>query len=138
YNNTVADVLGTTLQPANATWRGGELAGFDNIASVLGVDEAQYERYFDAAEALAADVMASDKLRSRFVSCELTNPACVASSIERAGLRIFRRPLEADERRTYQEVYASARGAGDDEPASFTLVLQTLLSSAEFLFRVEL
>ena len=42
YNATVADVLGTSLQPANGSWRGGELAGFDNIASVLGVDEAQY------------------------------------------------------------------------------------------------
>lgn len=138
YNNTVADVLGTTLQPANASWRGGELAGFDNIASVLGVDEAQYQRYFDAAQALAAEAMASDKLRARLVSCGLTDPACVASSIEHAGLRLLRRPLEPGERQTYQRVYDSARQAGDDEPAAFTLVLQTLLSSAEFLFRTEL
>jgi hypothetical protein len=41
YNATVEDVLGTTLQPANGNWRGGELGGFDNIASVLGVDEAR-------------------------------------------------------------------------------------------------
>ena len=54
YNATVADVLGTSLQPANGSWRGGELAGFDNIASVLGVDEAQYQRYFEAAQALAS------------------------------------------------------------------------------------
>ena len=45
YNATVTDVLGTRLQPANGSWRGGELGGFDNIASVLGVDEAQYQRY---------------------------------------------------------------------------------------------
>jgi hypothetical protein len=137
YNNTVADVLGTTLQPANSSWRGGELAGFDNIASVLGVDEAQYQRYFEAAQTLATEVMASDKLRARFVSCELTNPACVTSSIEHAGLRLLRRPLEPDERQTYQRVYDAARDSGDDERAAFTLVLQTLLSSVEFLFRVE-
>jgi Protein of unknown function (DUF1592)/Protein of unknown function (DUF1588)/Protein of unknown function (DUF1587)/Protein of unknown function (DUF1595)/Protein of unknown function (DUF1585) len=137
YNNTVVDVLGTTLQPANSSWRGGELAGFDNIASVLGVDEAQYQRYSDAAQALATEVMASDKLRGRFISCDLTDPACVTSSLERAGLRILRRPLAADERQTYQRVYDSARGAGDDEPTAFTLVLQTLLSSADFLFRIE-
>src|SRR5690349_4515757 len=46
YNATVGDVLDTKLQPADGNWRGGELAGFDNIASVLGVDEAQYDRYF--------------------------------------------------------------------------------------------
>lgn len=138
YNNTVADVLGTTLQPANSSWRGGELAGFDNIASVLGVDEAQYQRYFDAAQALATEVMASDKLRARFVSCDLTNPACVTSGIERAGLRLLRRPLQPDERQTYQRLYDSARASGDNEPAAFTLVLQALLSSADFLFRIEL
>src|SRR3954471_5106407 len=38
YNNSIADVLGSTLRPANANWRGGEIEGFDNVASVLGVD----------------------------------------------------------------------------------------------------
>ena len=101
YNATVTDVLGTSLQPANGSWRGGELAGFDNIASVLGVDEAQVQRYFDAAQGLATEVMASDKLRARFVSCDLTDPVCVTSSIERAGLRLVRRPLDPAELKTY-------------------------------------
>ncbi len=138
YNATVTDVLGTSLQPANGSWRGGELAGFDNIASVLGVDEAQVQRYFDAAQGLATEVMASDKLRARFVSCDLTDPVCVTSSIERAGLRLVRRPLDPAELKTYGRVYESARELGEDEPAAFTLVLQTLLSSAEFLYRIEL
>jgi hypothetical protein len=138
YNATVADVLETTLQPANDNWRGGELAGFDNIASVLGVDEGQYERYFEAAGALATEVMASDGLRARFVRCDLTDSACVGSSISAAGLRILRRPVDPDELQTYRRVYDSAREVGDDENAAFTLVLQTLLSSAEFLYRIEL
>jgi hypothetical protein len=138
YNATVADVLGTSLQPANGSWRGGELAGFDNIASVLGVDDAQYQRYFDAAQALATEVMASDRLRARFVSCDLTDPACVTASIKGAGLRLVRRPLDPEELQTYQRVYESARALGQDGPAAFTLVLQTLLSSAEFLYRIEL
>ena len=82
--------------------------------------------------------MASDKLRARFVSCDLTDPACVTSSIERAGLRLVRRPLDPAELKTYRRVYESARALGEDEPAAFTLVLQTLLSSAEFLYRIEL
>jgi hypothetical protein len=138
YNATVADVLGTSLQPANGSWRGGELAGFDNIASVLGVDEAQVQRAFDAAQALATEVMASGSLRARFVSCDLSDPVCVTSSIQRAGLRLVRRPLDPEELQTYQRVYESARGLGEDEPAAFTLVLQALLSSAEFLYRIEL
>src|SRR5262245_34028396 len=58
YNATVKDVLGTALQPATVNWRGGEIQGFDNIASVLGIDETQFNLYLDAAEALATDVFA--------------------------------------------------------------------------------
>ena len=137
YDATVEDVLGTRLQPANASWRGGELAGFDNIASVLGVDEAQYDRYFGAAQALATELTASEKLRARFVPCELGDSACARTTIAAAGLRLFRRPLEAGELETYQRVYDAARALGDDESASLTLTLQALLSSAEFLYRIE-
>jgi hypothetical protein len=138
YNATIQDVLGTTLQPASGSWRGGELAGFDNIASVLGVDEAQYDRYFKAAQALATEVMAAEELRARFVSCELGEPSCVKASIRAAGLRVFRRPLEPDELTTFLQVYDSARALGDDESASLTLTFEALLSSAEFLYRIEL
>jgi hypothetical protein len=138
YNATVADVLGTALQPANANWRGGEFSGFDNIASVLGIDEAQYDRYFNAAQTLAAEVFASDELRARFVSCELSAPECVRASIEKAGLRLFRRPLAPDEVGTYQRVHEAALGLGDAPGAAFELAFQAMLSSAEFLYRIEL
>jgi hypothetical protein len=138
YNATVEDVLGTTLQPANGNWRGGELGGFDNMASVLGVDEAQYERYFNAAKALATEVFASDELRARFVSCELSDAGCVRASLEAAGLRLFRRPLAADELATYQRVYDAALELGDTPLAALELAFQSLLSSAEFIYRIEL
>jgi hypothetical protein len=138
YNATIADVLGTTLQPANGNWRGGELGGFDNIATVLGIDEAQYERYFSAAEALAAEVFAAEELRARFITCELGEPACVRSSIEAAGLRLFRRPLAAEELATYQRVHETALALGDEPSAALELAFQALLSSAEFLYRIEL
>ncbi|HEX6273671.1 MAG TPA: DUF1592 domain-containing protein [Polyangiaceae bacterium] len=138
YNATVRDVLGTTLQPATANWRGGELSGFDNMASVLGMDETQYDRYFKAAQALATEVFASEELRARFVSCELEAPECVRTSIETAGLGLFRRPLAPDEVATFQRVYEGAIALGDAPFAALELVVQALLSSAEFLYRIEL
>jgi hypothetical protein len=138
YNATVADVLGTKLQPGTASWRGGELGGFDNMASVLGVDEAQYERYFNAAKALAADVVATDELRARFLSCDVSESACVRATIEKAGLRLFRRPLAPDEVSTYERVHAAALALGDAPLAALELTFQALLSSAEFIYRIEL
>src|SRR5688572_6283368 len=78
YNATVTDVLGTTLQPANASWRGGEIEGFDNIATQLGVDDTQYERYFNAADDLIEEVFASPALKGRYVTCTtVDDAACV-------------------------------------------------------------
>jgi hypothetical protein len=138
YNATVADVLGTKLQPGTANWRGGELAGFDNMAAVLGVDEAQYERYFNAAKELAAEVLAADELRARFLSCDESEPACVRATIETAGSRLFRRPLAPDEVSTYERVHVAALALGDAPLAALELTFQALLSSAEFIYRIEL
>jgi hypothetical protein len=139
YNATVQDVLGTQLAPATGQWRGGELGGFDNMAAVLGVDADQYERYFKAAEELAKDVFSKDNLRAKFVPCAAQDDqACIKSIAEAAGLRIFRRPVSAEEVTTYGKVYGAARAQGDDHNASAKLVVQAMLSSAEFLYRIEL
>ena len=105
----MADVLGTKLQPASSTWLGGEIGGFDNIASVLNVDEAQYQRYFDAAGAIADDVFAAADLKARVVTCATEDATCVQSIIGNTGRRLFRRPLSPDEIATYDKVYTAAR-----------------------------
>ena len=139
YNYSVADVLGTALQPANANWRGGEIEGFDNVAAVLGVTEAQFSLYLDAAEQLASDVFATPALKAKFVPCTTADDqACVSDAIAKMGLRIFRRPLRAGEIATYQKVYTAARGLAQDHESSLKHVLWSLLSSAEFLYRIEL
>jgi hypothetical protein len=138
YNATVADILGTKLQPANSSWRGGEIGGFDNMASVLDVDDAQYKRYFDTAGLIAEDVFAAADLKAKVVTCATTDDvACVQSIISNTGRRLFRRPLVADEIATYNKVYALARQQGENHDGSIKQVLRSLLSSAEFLYRIE-
>jgi hypothetical protein len=138
YNASVADVLGTKLQPGNANWRGGEVDGFDNMASVLGVDETQYSLYLDAAEALATEFFMSSPLKSKFVTCAATDDtACVQSFVNKAGLHLFRRPLRPAEVTTYGKVYTAARAQGQDHEGSLKHVLWAQLASAEFLYRME-
>jgi hypothetical protein len=139
YNATVKDVLGTQLQPANPSWRGGEIDGWDNIASQLGVDDTQYERYFTAANDLAEEFFANPALKARYVTCATTDDAtCVNGIINNAGLHIFRRPLSTEEVATYFKAYQGARTIGDDHDQSLKVVLRALLSSAEFLYRIEI
>jgi hypothetical protein len=138
YNNTVADVLGTKLQPANSSWLGGEIGGFDNIAAVLDVDEAQMQRYFDTAGQIADDVFAAADLKAKIMTCATTDAACVQGIIGTTGKRLFRRPLSTDEITTYNKVYAKARELGETHEGSIKQVLRALLSSGEFVYRVEI
>jgi hypothetical protein len=138
YNATVKDVLLTTKQPGSVNWRGGEVDGFDNLVSALSVDGDQYGLYLDAAEELATDVFASDTLRARVLTCTTTDDmACVTTIINQTGLRLFRRPVLADEVATYTKAYKAARTQGEDHTSSVRHLLWALLSSAQFLYRIE-
>jgi hypothetical protein len=138
YNATVADVLGTALQPGNGSWRDGEINGFDNIADVQLVDVDQYQRYFDAAGVLADDAFAQANFKTKFVICATPDDACVGGIIGKLGLHLFRRPLEASEVANYKAVYAAAVGLAESHEVALKHVLRSLLSSAEFLYRIEL
>ncbi|HEX2871654.1 MAG TPA: DUF1592 domain-containing protein, partial [Polyangiaceae bacterium] len=137
YNATVADVLGTSLQPATGAWRDGEVAGFDNIAAVQSVDEPQYQRYFDAAGALANDAFANAAFKAKYVTCTTSDAACVNDVIASLGLRLFRRPLLDAEVANYAKVYAAAQTQGEAHENALKQVLRALLASSEFLFRME-
>lgn len=138
YNATVSDVLGTTYQPADANWRGGELGGFDNMAAVLGVDGDQFQRYFEAAEKLVDEAFASEALRGKVMPCGTADDACVSQILGTTGTRIFRRPLTTEELATYKKVYDASKALGDDHATSTKTMVRALLSSAEFLYRIEL
>jgi len=137
YNATVADVLGTTLQPANGSWRVYELNGFDNMADVQIVDTDQYQRYFDAATALADDAFGNATFKAKYVTCASADDACVSGIIGKLGLHVFRRPLRPSEVTNYKRVYTAAQGQSETHEGALKYVLRALLSSSEFLYRME-
>ncbi len=139
YNNTVADVLGTSQQPGTALWAAEETADFNNIAAVENVDDKQYQLYYDAAGVVAKDVFANTALKARVVTCETADDAaCVKGIIAATGLKLFRRPLADAEVTTYQNVYTTLRAASMSHDDAVQQVLVALLASAEFLFRMEI
>jgi len=138
YNNTVLDVLGSALAPASSLWSSEEDHGFDNIAAAMHVDDKQFQRYFDAAGLIADDVFNNAALKATVVTCATEDSACVQSVISGIGLRLFRRPLAAEEVATFEKVYTAAKALGETHDNSLKAVLRSLLSSAEFLYRIEL
>ncbi len=57
YNNTVRDLLGTTLRPADAFPPDGESDGFDNMAEVLQLTPTLLDAYYAAARMVIDDAL---------------------------------------------------------------------------------
>ena len=132
YNNTVRDLLGDTSRPADAFPPDETVFGFENN-TVAPVTQLLVERYMSAAEALAA-ASRLDKL----APCPAGAPqeGCARAFIDAFGRRAFRRPVEDVERRALFAMYADkARRSG--HARAVQLVLETMLQSPQFLYRVE-
>lgn len=134
YNNTVRDLLGDTSNPADQFPSEEKRLGFDNNATALQVSPALVEQYMNAAEALAATAV-TNKLSS-VVPCDTTTgDPCAVQFIADFGKKAYRRPLTTDEATSLKAVFDV--GAKTDFGSGVRLVLETVLQSAPFLYRVE-
>jgi hypothetical protein len=138
YNNSVHDALGVAQAPADWSKGQGELYGFDNIAELLGTDSKTFQSFFTAAGKVAEEVMTTPALKSAFITCNAADAACQQTVISQAALKLFRRPAVPEELVTYGKVYTAAAGLGESPENSLKHVLRSMLSSAEFLYRIEL
>lgn len=138
YNNSIHDALGVAQAPADWSKGQGELYGFDNIAELLGTDSKTFNNFFTAAGKVADEVMTTPALKSAFITCNAADAACQQTVISQAALKLFRRPAVPEELVTYGKVYTAAAGLGESPENSLKHVLRSMLSSAEFLYRIEL
>jgi len=134
YDNTVRDLLGDTTRPASSFPPDEDTGGFEanNVApvSALGV-----KRYMDAAEALASAALQRVDV---LAPCGegVDEAGCAAEFIARFGRLAFRRPLAEDETVAFNAIYADKRGRSEYASA-IGLVVEALLQSPQFLYRVE-
>jgi len=140
YNNTVRDLLGTSLRPADnfpVDDRGG---GFDNMADVLTLSSTQLSLYRQGAADLVADALANATLRSKLIPCDVAKDgvACARSTLEAFTPRAYRRPVSQAEVDRLMTLVTLATGKGDTTEQGLGLALQAVLLSPSFLFRVEL
>lgn len=139
YNNTVRDLLGTPLRPADDFTP--DVAGaFDNDADVQSLKPLQVDLYEKAAERLVEDLFANAPSRAaarEVLICDVTagGRTCLESIVVAFAKRAFRRPAAADE---LARLLALAESAGSDPTARLKLALRGILAAPQFLFLVEL
>jgi hypothetical protein len=138
YDNTIGELLGTELR-FGADFVHEEAEGFDNIATALSMSPRQIEGYFAAAGELAAEAFAVESIRERLGSCTLdaVDMTCAEEMISSFGTRAFRRPLQTTESDWLLAVYEQALSLGETADGAMQEVIRVVLSSPQFLYRIE-
>ncbi|WP_437727915.1 DUF1592 domain-containing protein [Sorangium sp. So ce861] len=138
YNNTIRDLLGDDSAPADAFVVEEEALGFNNQAAALGVTPLLAEQLMKASEAIAA--RAARDLERLLEGCDpaVQGPeVCADELIARFGKRAFRRPLTPAEGERFARLFAWG-SAEHGFSTGVELVIQAMLQSPHFLYRVEL
>lgn len=134
YRNTLED-LGLPredVEAATATFLNEPVSlGFRNGARTLHVDTLMSQQYARVAvefrDRLAADCAADDDERD-----------CVARFVNGLGGRLFRRPLTSEDTVSFLAIFDKAKAGGDATNQATAWIVEAMLLSPEFLYRVEI
>jgi hypothetical protein len=137
YNNTVRDLLGVSIRPADKfPADGGGGKGFDNNADTLFVPPLLLENYFQAAGDL---ILAADAKRLCLVKAdaEKTPKLSARRIIADFGAKAFRRPPDAPTIDRWTALYEGLEKKGIKFEEAVKTVLRGMLTSPNFIFRIE-
>lgn len=136
YDNTVRDLLGTALRPAETFAAEPLWLGFDNNGAVSSVSDRIAEQYMTAAEALAVDALAR---LDTIVVCDpvaIGEAECAREFIVDFTHRAYRRPVPPAHVDALVALWQTGRDSGDFA-SGIGRVIEAVLQSPRFLYRFE-
>lgn len=136
YSNTVRDLLGVAAGAADGFPVEERRLGFDNNAGALGTSPVLVEQYLNAAEKAATDVV-TNRLSS-VVPCDAATAgvdACGQQFIHAFATKAYRGSLSDDDVALLTSVFDG--GKATDFKTGVLLVIEAVLQSPRFLYRVE-
>ena len=133
YANTINDLLnistGTTI--AASFEPDTEVKGFDNNAEASKINNGRMDAYWNAAKQVAETVSMANLMTC---STGTARDQCANTFVPAFGKKAFRRPLVAAEQTSYSNLFR----LGASNEAGARLVIQSMLSSPNFLYRAEI
>lgn len=142
-SNLVRDALGDESGAVAKYLSEDEYRPFDNDYTAQSASRALIESLEAAAEDLAARAVLPEH-RAQTVPCTPTGPgdaACLRSTIESLGRRLYRAPLEEAQIQAYLTLQSYATESTPGVPHDFytavQLVLRSMLQDPEVLYRIE-
>ena len=140
YDHTVRDLLGDQIQPASSFPKEDFISGFKNQVEGQGISPLQAEAYGKAAERLAAAAFRGGDQRGlipRQADVGERMRTLRGKFVRQFGLKAFRRPLADDEVGLYAELCLEEAGRTKDFLSGAGMVIEAMLQSPHFLFRIE-
>ncbi len=134
YRNTLEDLgvpAAEVAKVANSLPSEPISLGFRNGARALNVDALLAQEYSRAAQALAGYFRAD---------CSSVNDsrACARDFVSELGLSLYRRPLTSSEVEAHLAIFDQATEGGDSFGRALRWVVEAMLQSPHFLYRVEI
>lgn len=135
FNNTVRDLLGDTSDPADEFPPEHRVENFENNAETHLANPLLVEKYWTAAHDVSG-VAVNERLDQIAPCPSNDSEQCLNEFLTNFGKRAFRRPILPEEADTFRNLFDKA------EPtlgyaAAIGLVLEAMLQSPQFLYRVE-
>jgi hypothetical protein len=140
YDRTLSDLLHLPLSPSvNFPEEQPNLGPYDGLAA-RAVNERLHVEFVRTAESGAEQVVSTPSAYTQVVRCDPAAVGCRDQFIDGFGLRVFRRPLTPSEQTRYRALFDRAAdlvASGDPFRDGVRLVIESMLQSPKFLYRVE-
>jgi hypothetical protein len=142
YDNTIRDLVGVAVRPAEDFPSDDVGYGFDNIGDVLSMPPILTEKYLAAAEKVVDAAWKSDEARKHILICQPAdkkeNRECARKILQAFANRAWRRPATDEEVKRLLRFVDAADKNGEPFETGVQFALEAVLTSPHFLFRVEI
>jgi Protein of unknown function (DUF1592)/Protein of unknown function (DUF1588)/Protein of unknown function (DUF1585)/Protein of unknown function (DUF1587)/Protein of unknown function (DUF1595) len=136
YQLTLKELFQRNTIPAVETVpQDSDFKGFRTLAALQGVTTEHLRAYQTEADTLSRELWTEPARRDAVLGCDPEAAQCLESFIPRFGRLAYRRSLTTPE---VAELVALAETEGSATADRFSIVISAILSSASFLFRVEI
>lgn len=142
YRNAIADIFGPDIKVVGRFEPDLRVDGLLAVgASAVSVTPGGFEQYEAIARGIA-DQVTDDAHRARLVGCapgpaDRNGARCAAAFLSKTGFKLYRRPLTAAEIKQFTATTAASAKELGSFQAGLSAVLAGMLSSPDFLFRID-
>lgn len=139
YINTIADTLDVDIAASVADELPIEVRseGFSNTSNALLVTYDRVEGYRALAKTIAPQIPGLPATIAQVTACTDFTDACERPVVEHFGQLLWRRPLSTTEVDGFIPVFAAVAEEGETFTAATELLIEALLQTPQFLYRVE-